>query len=103
MNRAFRKNGNTKFFMYHKSENSHHGSTSVVELDGTLAHLGLFIKGIPTVVKAVIAEVSREFSASDVLHYRNLKETHEGDKLVKSSAWDGSDRLESTRDVGKGV
>ena len=84
----------------HKSKNSHHGGTSVVELDGTLGKLGLFIKGVPAVVKGVVTEVTNEFSSGDVLHDEKLKSSDEGNNLEKSSLGDG---INSGPSVGDGV
>ena len=42
----------------HKSENSKHGGTAVVKLDGTLLKLGLLIKVIPSEVNVSITEVT---------------------------------------------
>jgi len=43
---------------------SHHGSTSVVELDGTLLKLGFFIKSIPAEVDVSVTEVTGEFGVA---------------------------------------
>ena len=76
----------------HKSKNSHHGGTSVVELDGTLGKLGLFIEGVPSEVKSSVAEVTRELALSgNILHYEKLKSSNEGNNLQKSSLGDGVD------------
>merc|ERR1719203_1418416 len=71
-------------FVHHKSENSHHGGTSVVQFDGTLSELGLFAEGVPSEVKSV-TEVSLEFGFSgNILHDEKLKKTDERDDLSKS-------------------
>jgi len=49
----------------HKSQKTHHGSTALVELDGTLLQLGLFIKGVLSEVNEVVTEVTDEFSSGD--------------------------------------
>ena len=36
--------GSTELLVDHKSEDAHHGSTAVVQLNGTLGELGLFIE-----------------------------------------------------------
>merc|ERR1719203_1422753 len=54
-------------FVHHKSENSHHGGTSVVQFDGTLSELGLFAEGVPSEVESV-TEVSLN-SASPVTSF----------------------------------
>jgi hypothetical protein len=75
--------------VHHKSEDSQLGGTSVVELDGTLGHLGLFVEGVPSEVNSVVTEVTDEVSSGDVLHDSKLKGTNEGDNLEKSGRWDG--------------
>mmetsp|Transcript_1782 Transcript_1782/g.2136 ORF Transcript_1782/g.2136 Transcript_1782/m.2136 type:complete len:229 (-) Transcript_1782:62-748(-) len=78
-------------FVNHKSEDSHHSSTSVVELDSTLLKLGLLIKVIPSEVNVSVTEVTNELVSGswNILHESNLKKTDEGNKLNKSSSWDG--------------
>jgi len=62
----------------HKAKDSHHGGTSVVELNGTLAELGLLIEGVPSEVEGSVTEVTNEFTLSgDVLHNTELKSTDE--------------------------
>ncbi|KAL7544053.1 hypothetical protein ACHAXR_013492, partial [Thalassiosira sp. AJA248-18] len=70
----------------HKSKNTHHGSTSVVQLDGTLGELGLFIKGIPSKVNESITEISNELVASswNINHNTCLQETDEEEDLRKT-------------------
>ena len=40
-------------FVDHKSKDSHHGGTSIVQFDGMLGKLGLLIKVIPSKVTAI--------------------------------------------------
>merc|ERR1719416_380479 len=42
----------------HKSKDTQHGGTAVVELDGTLGELGLLIKVIPSEVDVSVTEVT---------------------------------------------
>merc|ERR1719223_1350887 len=63
----------------HKSEDSEHGSTAVVELDGTLLELGLLIKVIPAEVNVSVTEVT------NVLVSGSLNITHEAN--LQPSAW----------------
>ena len=44
------KDGDAQLFVNHKSEDSHHGGTSVVQFNTTLLELGFFIKGVPAEV-----------------------------------------------------
>ena len=87
-------------FVNHKSKDSHHGGTSVVELDSTLLQLGLLIEVVPSEVKGSVSEISREFTLSgDILHDEQFKESNEGDDLVNSSSGDtiGTDGGPSVR------
>ena len=69
--------------MDHKSKNSHHGGTSIVELDGTLLELGVFVEFVPSEIEGSVAEVTNEFvsSSGDVLHDTEFKDTAEGNDL----------------------
>jgi hypothetical protein len=89
-------------FVDHKGKDSHHGGTALVELDGTLLHLGLLIKGVPSVVDGVVTEVTNEFSSGDVLHDSELKGTNEGNNLGNSGSRDGVEGGETIGDIGKG-
>mmetsp|Transcript_12327 Transcript_12327/g.8634 ORF Transcript_12327/g.8634 Transcript_12327/m.8634 type:complete len:238 (-) Transcript_12327:39-752(-) len=90
-------------FVNHKSEDSHHSSTSVVELDSTLLKLGLLIKVIPSEVNVSVTEVTNEFSlAGNILHYSKLKSSNEGDDLEKTGLWDGTYSGPSVRDGVEG-
>jgi hypothetical protein len=92
-------------FVNHKTKDTHLSSTSVVELDGTLLELGLFIKVIPSEVNVSVAEVTNEFVASsgDILHEGNLKDTNEGNDLDKSSSGDGIRAEDGGNTIGVGV
>mmetsp|Transcript_2314 Transcript_2314/g.3433 ORF Transcript_2314/g.3433 Transcript_2314/m.3433 type:complete len:205 (+) Transcript_2314:256-870(+) len=90
--------------MYHKSKNSQHGGTSIVELYSTLDKLGLLIEGIPSVVKRFVTEVTGELGrSSNILHYEKLKGSNEGNNLKKSSLGDGVDGGPSIRDGVEGI
>ena len=73
--------------MNHKSKDTHHGGTAVVQLNGTLGELGLFVKGVPAEVKSSVTEVTNVLVASslNVLHDSKLKEAYEGKDLEGSS------------------
>ena len=92
--------------MYHKSKNSQHGGTSIVELDSTLGKLGLLIEGIPSEVKRSITEVTGEVTrlgtVGRVLHDSKLKSSNEGDNLEKSSLGEGSYSGPTIRDGVEG-
>ena len=89
----------------HKSEDTEHGGTAVVQLDGTLGKLGLLIKGIPAEVDVAVAEVSDELvsGSRDIAHEAALKEANEGDDLNEASGRDGVRADESGDTVGERV
>ena len=71
--------------VHHESKNTHHGGTSVVQLNSTLANLSLRTKVIPPKVKSSVTEVSWEFGLTrDILHDEQLKKTNEKDDLANS-------------------
>mmetsp|Transcript_3344 Transcript_3344/g.6258 ORF Transcript_3344/g.6258 Transcript_3344/m.6258 type:complete len:215 (-) Transcript_3344:114-758(-) len=92
--------GSSKLLVYHKSKDSHHGSTSVVELNSTLGKLGLLIERVPSKVNETVTEVTNELSSSDVLHDKKLKESNKGNDLEKSSL---GNSIDSSPAVGDGV
>ena len=90
--------------MDHKSKNSHHGGTSVVELDGTLLELGVFVEFVPSEIEGSVAEVTNEFvsSSGDVLHDTEFKDTAEGNDLDPANGRNGIRSVDggpSVRDV----
>jgi hypothetical protein len=94
--------GDSELFVDHKGKDSHHGGTALVELNGTLLHLGLLIKGVPSVVNGVVTEVTDEFSSGDVLHDGKLKGANESNNLGDSGSRDGVEGGETIGDIGKG-
>jgi hypothetical protein len=93
--------GDSELLVDHKGKNSHLGSTALVELDGTLGHLGLLVEGVPAEVKGAVAEVTDEFSSGDVLHDGELKETNEGNNLGNSDTRNGGKGAEAVGDIGE--
>jgi len=90
--------------MDHKSKDSHHGGTSVVQLNGTLGKLGLLIEGVPSKVKSTVTEVTNELVlAGNILHDAKLKSTNEGEDLGESGRGDGIRAEEGGKAVGVGV
>ena len=89
----------------HKSEDSHHGGTAVVELDGTLLELGLLIKVIPAEVNVSVTEVTNVLvsSSGNITHEGALKNSNEGDDLDKSGGGDGVGAEKGGNTVGEGV
>jgi hypothetical protein len=75
----------------HESEDSHLGGTSIVEFDGTLGELLLFIEGVPAEINVSVTEVTNEFISSswNILHEGALKDSDESNHLDKSGGWDG--------------
>ncbi len=90
--------------MYHKSKDSHHSGTAVVELDSTLGKLGLLVEGVPSEVDSSVTEIAGEFSLSGkILHYIQLHESDESYNLVNSLNRHGGEGGESTWDRVEGV
>merc|ERR1719197_1761868 len=67
-----------------------------------LGKLGLLVEGVPAKVEGVVAEVTNELSAGDVLHDGKLKETNEGNQLSNSGSRDGVEGGETVGDIGEG-
>ncbi|KAL7513477.1 hypothetical protein ACHAXN_010698, partial [Cyclotella atomus] len=94
----------SELLVNHKSKNSHHGGTSVVQLDGTLGELGLFIEGVPSEVKCSVTEVTNELTlAGNILHDGKLQESNEGEDLKSSGNGNlkgASPSLSNIRELG---
>mmetsp|Transcript_9890 Transcript_9890/g.21286 ORF Transcript_9890/g.21286 Transcript_9890/m.21286 type:complete len:215 (+) Transcript_9890:269-913(+) len=105
--RLKRKDGSqvSELFVDHKTEDSHHGGTSVVELDGTLLHLLFLIEIIPSEVNVSVTEVTDEFvsGSGNILHETNFEESNEGDDLDKSGGRDGVRSEKGGNSVREGV
>mmetsp|Transcript_18965 Transcript_18965/g.28633 ORF Transcript_18965/g.28633 Transcript_18965/m.28633 type:complete len:235 (-) Transcript_18965:68-772(-) len=91
--------------MDHKSEDSEHGSTAVVQLNGTLLKLGLFIKVIPAEVNVSVTEVTNVFvsGSGNITHEGDLQPSNEGDDLALSLEGDGVRSDQGGNTVGEGV
>lgn len=98
-----RNDADAQLFVDHKAEDAHHGSTTVVELNRTLAQFGGGIKSVPAEVNVAIAEVARELSARDVLHETKLQESNEDDDLGNSSGADGGERGNTVGDISESL
>mmetsp|Transcript_3045 Transcript_3045/g.8595 ORF Transcript_3045/g.8595 Transcript_3045/m.8595 type:complete len:218 (-) Transcript_3045:42-695(-) len=94
--------GDSQLLVDHEGEDSHHGGTALVELDGALLELGLLVEGVPAEVEGVVAEVTDEFSSGDVLHDGELEEANEGDQLSDSGTLDGVEGGEAVWHIGEG-
>ena len=89
----------------HKAEDSHHGGTAVVELDGTLGKLGLSIKVIPSEVNVAVTEVTNVLvsGSGHITHEGALQNTDGGDHLNKAGGGDGVGAEKGGNTVGEGV
>ena len=89
----------------HKSKDSELGGTAVVELDGTLLKLGLFIKVIPSEVNVSVTEVTNVFvsGSGNITHEGDLQPSNEGDDLALSLEGDGVRSDQGGNTVGEGV
>ena len=90
--------------VHHEAKDAHHGGTAVVELNGTLAELGVLAEGVPAEVEGAIAEIAGELGlAGDVLHDEELKDANEGDDLEKAGLGDGAGSVDGRKTVGEGI
>ena len=96
--------GNNEF-VNHKTEDTHLGSTSVVELNGTLGELVFFREGVPSEVNVSVTEVTNEFISSslNITHEGAFQPADEGNDLDKSGSGDGIRSENSGNTVGVGV
>eukprot|EP01083_Nonionella_stella_P050657 134672_1 len=97
--------GASKLLMHHKSKDSHHSSTSIVQLNGTLLKLGLLVELVPSTPESSVTKISREFVSESihVLHDGNLQQTNEGEDLDSSLDRDGISTVDGGPAVGVGV
>lgn len=71
----------TELVVDHECQHAHLSRTTLVQFDGTFVKLSLFVEGVPAEVKEIVAEVTNEFSSSDVLHDGKLQESNEKEDL----------------------
>merc|ERR1719223_179766 len=92
-------------FVDHKSKDSEHGSTAVVQFDGALLKLGFFIKVFPSVVEVSVAEVTWELGACswNLAHDGALKNTDQGNELHNSGGGDVVLSDDGSNSVGERV
>jgi len=97
--------GASELLVHHKSENTHHGGTSVVELNSTLLKLGLFVELVPSEVNVSVTEVTNKFISSslNVLHDEQFKKTNKAEDLNGSPVRDRVRAEEGGKSVGVGV
>jgi hypothetical protein len=93
----------SKLVMDHECEETHLGSTSLVQLNGTLGHLGFSIEGVPAEVKGTIAEVTNMLVSGswDVLHYGKFQEANEGQHLEGTGNGDSEGGIPAISKVGE--
>ena len=98
-------NRSSKLLMHHKSKNTHHGSTAIVELNSTLLQLGFVIQLTPvhTSIKAITEVTNVLVSSSlNVLHDEQLKETDEAEDLHSTPIRDRVGAKEGSQTIGVG-
>ena len=97
----------SELLMDHKSKDSHHGGTTVVQLNGALGELGVLVKGVTAEVEGSVALVTWEISGcgaiGGVLHHTKLEGTNEENNLGKARSGDGIRAEEGGPAVGEGV
>eukprot|EP01083_Nonionella_stella_P094856 266248_1 len=94
--------GASKLLVHHKSEDTHHGGTSVVQLNSTLLHLGLVIELVPGGLEGSVTKISGELvvESGHVLHDSKLQKTNEGEDLDGSLDRDGIGTVDGGPAVG---
>ena len=83
--------GASELLVHHKSEDTQHSGTSVVQLNSTLLELGLLVELVPGGPESSVTKISGELVAESihVLHDGNLQQTNEGEDLNGSLSGDG--------------
>jgi len=93
----------SELLVNHKSKNSHHSSTALVELDSPLLFLPLWGLLVPAEVET-ITEISCELRvSSNIGHDLKLKEADESKSLDKSRGRDSIRSVDSGKSIGVGV
>ena len=89
--------------MDHKSKNSHHGHTTIVQLDGTFGELGLLIEFVPSKVNVPITEITNKLISSswNILHDAGLQETNEEEDLGESILGNGIGPINSRPSIAE--
>mmetsp|Transcript_2671 Transcript_2671/g.3891 ORF Transcript_2671/g.3891 Transcript_2671/m.3891 type:complete len:217 (-) Transcript_2671:41-691(-) len=86
----------------HKSKDTHLGSTSVIQFNGTLLQLFFVTVTVPSKVKCSITEVTGEFSGTiDILHDEDFKESNECQNLQKTASGNIRESGKTRFDTGK--
>ena len=90
--------------MDHKSKDSEHGGTSVVQFDTSLEELGFFVELVPSEVNVSVSEVTDELVSGslDVLHDGEFQDSDESDDLGQSASGDGVRAGDGGPSVGEG-
>ena len=99
------RDSSSELLVNHKSKDTHHGGTSVVQLNGTLLKLGILIKCIPSEVDGAVTEVTDEVTGGGtvgtVLHDSKLQEANEGKHLEGTGNGDVEGSGPALADVGE--
>jgi len=90
------------FLVNHKSKDSHHGGTAVVQLNSSLEGLGFLIKAVPSEINVSVTEVTNELVSGslNVTHDGNLQDTDEGNDLDQTGGGDGVGADDGSNTVG---
>mmetsp|Transcript_28988 Transcript_28988/g.37885 ORF Transcript_28988/g.37885 Transcript_28988/m.37885 type:complete len:218 (+) Transcript_28988:195-848(+) len=92
----------SNLLMDHKTQNTHLGSTSIIQFNGTLLVLFFVTVTVPSKVKEPIAEVTGEFSGTiDILHDKDFQESNECQNLQKTAGGDVTQACKARLDTGK--
>mmetsp|Transcript_20838 Transcript_20838/g.32772 ORF Transcript_20838/g.32772 Transcript_20838/m.32772 type:complete len:214 (-) Transcript_20838:57-698(-) len=96
------REGASEFLVDHKSKDTHHSGTSVVQLNSTLLNLGLFVELVPGTLEGTVSEISGELISKSihVLHDGNLKKANEGEDLNGTLDRDGVSAVDGGPAVG---
>ena len=82
--------------MHNQTSDTHHGSTAVVQLDRSLAKLGLLVKLVPSKVQVTVTVVTRELGQSKGVTVDNLGNQRRGNHLDDNDLVRGGERLETS-------
>ena len=91
--------------MYHKSKNSHHSRTSVVQLNSTLLKLGLLVELVPGALEGSVTKISGELVSESrhILHDGDFEQADEREDLNEALGGDGIGAEDGGKTVGVGV
>jgi len=97
------RDGSSKLLVDHKSKDTHHGGTALVQFNRPLLCLPLCTLLVPAKVVAV-SEVTLEFRLSgNISHYADLQERNKSKDLKKSGGGDGVRSVDSGKSIRERV